>query len=221
MREMVYQVIRYGLTLRDRLKGGEQLNLDEEQARLRGLLAGTSGGPRVEAPSFGMESMNLSRPAISIAGGADRQLTDIQYALVSWLDEIFIFDSPWADLWRDQSLEAELFKSRIRAEKFWEVARRAGGEVLEVCYLCVMLGFRGEMVEKPDELRGWAEAALSQLSNNLGKEISLPAKPDPIINVPPRQAREQMDRMAVVWGAALLVLVPVVVFFVLNWALNR
>src|SRR5439155_11845235 len=84
------------------------------------------------------------------------QFLGIRYALVCWLDEIFILDSPWKDQWSERSLEIDLYNSRERAWKFWEQADNASArpttDALEVFFLCVMLGFRGNKVDSPDDL---------------------------------------------------------------------
>jgi len=102
----------------------------------------------------------------------------IRYALACWLDEIFILDSPWKDQWNVNSLESTLYKSRERATEFWEQAQRAQTratrDALEVYYLCVMLGFRGDMLEKPAELNAWRDAVQSQITQEEGRTYSAP-----------------------------------------------
>ncbi|MFT5322556.1 MAG: type VI protein secretion system component VasF [Planctomycetaceae bacterium] len=70
-----------------------------------------------------------------------------QRALVYWADEILtISDSSWQRM----TLEWELFNSQNRAFKFYVdgelEAKRSSANVIELWYLCVVLGFEGEIV---------------------------------------------------------------------------
>ncbi|MCR4414137.1 MAG: DotU family type IV/VI secretion system protein [Thermoguttaceae bacterium] len=119
-------VFLYVLDLLDRIERGEPIARDEERIHLRALLE------RVE----------------SAAGqGPDARLA--KYALVCWIDELLILLAPWEhrEWWKNNSLEWELFKTQLRAEKFFTDAKDAAGQrqknALEVFYLAVVLGFRG------------------------------------------------------------------------------
>ena len=45
---------------------------------------------------------------------------DIRYAMVCWIDELFILNSVWGTQWNEQKLEVDLFGTNDRAWKFWE-----------------------------------------------------------------------------------------------------
>ena len=136
----VHTVIRNGIALKNRLARGESLSMATEQAVLERLLSRESEARRYADLSTEME---------------------IRYALVCWLDEIFVLDPNWGPEWNEHKLEATMFETNDRAWKFWEKARRAAArsdtDVLEVFYLCVMLGFRGALLETPEKLKSWAE----------------------------------------------------------------
>jgi type IV/VI secretion system ImpK/VasF family protein len=196
----VHQVLSYALELKEKLDSGQRPSLHPAQLELRGL---------------------IERIGMAEGGTPDPQSRQIQYALACWLDEIFILGSPWRTEWDSRSLEVSMGfnPAKERAWRFPEMARSATGDLLEVCYLSVMLGFRGEWAEKADDLRAWVESARAQLRRNLGGEIKLGQKPpelDPI-EQKTRHGREQMDRMAFYWGVALLVLVPLVSFAIVRW----
>jgi type VI secretion system protein ImpK len=200
---LVHRVLSYGLNLREQLESGQRLSLNSEQAHLRSLI----------------EALAVADP------GASDQVRQIQYALACWLDEIFIMGSPWRVEWNERSLEVGMGfnQAKERAWRFPEMAQRAGADLLEVCYLCVMLGFRGEWADKPDALRNWVEAARAQLRRSMGGEHRLEQTP-PELDPPDRKirrGREQMDTMARAWGIALVVLVPLVAFSVAWLLLNR
>src|SRR5262249_38504824 len=121
---MVHRVLSAGLNVKEQLESGRRLSLNAEQAHLRALI----------------EGLAVADP------GAPVQIRQIQYALVCWLDEIFIMGSSWRAEWNERSLEVGMGfnQAKERAWRFPEMAQRAGSDLLEVCYLCVMLGFRGE-----------------------------------------------------------------------------
>src|SRR5262245_17084398 len=97
----VYAVLSYGLDVKERLQHGAQLDLDTEQATLKGLLGSDSAARR--HGDFGGDQMD--RSVFRGAGAADaaKAGTDhflgIRYALTCWLDELFIMDSPWETQW--------------------------------------------------------------------------------------------------------------------------
>ena len=201
---LVYPVFRYGLRLKERLRRGQLASLDEramlnEQAELKKLIkAADSAGGR-GAPG---------EPGESFLG--------IGYPLACWLDEVFILDpaSPWKGPWNEKTLEVALYGSRLRADRFWEQARqaemRSDADALEVFYLCVMLGFRGELRGDPGRLADWrdlAEAIIEQ-----GHPGDWPEKPPelpvPPPDVPPLLARDRLRwvllAFALTTGAAIV-----------------
>src|SRR5258708_12526978 len=91
--------------------------------------------------------------------GGERTLgfQGIRYALVCWLDQIFTLDPQWAAKWQEEALEPEMYRSRLRAEQFWEQAKRAEArpstDALEAYFLCPMLGFPAKNLTPPPHLR--------------------------------------------------------------------
>jgi type VI secretion system protein ImpK len=214
---LVYPVISYALRLKDRLERREEPDLDTEQASLKGLLLTDMEARRLV--DFGGEaSDNRSISMTRMGGDLGRRSADaflgIRYALVCWLDEIFIVDSPWARQWNEQKLETALYGTNIRAELFWEQARRAesrpGSDALEVFFLCVMLGFRGELREDPDRLMAWVSTTQARISKGLGTELPMPPEHEAPSDVPPRHAREKLQRVFLIGSICLLILIPIV-----------
>jgi type VI secretion system protein ImpK len=193
---LVHPVIAYGLHLKERLYRGEELDVGTEQTAVRGLLL--SDEQAREKPDFG--------------GDGTGHFLGVRYALACWLDEIFILDSPWGEIWNDRKLEDSLYRSNDRAWKFWEQAERAADrpDALEAFYLCMLLGFRGIYVEDPAKLaeyrRNW-ERVFQQLQQ---KGPELPPDSRPPLNVLPMHGRERFQKMVLAWAVALLVLIPVV-----------
>jgi len=205
----VYPVLQHGLRLKARLERGERPILAAEQAELKRLL----GSPTQPAP-WGMGR----DVAASIAISEPTRFLGIRYALACWLDEIFI-DSPWSREWDERKVESALFETNIRYRNFWEQARLAettpdSTDAVEAFLMCVLLGFRGELAEKPDAFREWVSAAKSRAGKGYGKE--LPAVPEvtPSSNVPMLLGVEGYRKMARTLGLTLLAALPIVTFLV-------
>src|SRR5262245_47739023 len=101
---LVHPILSYGVDLRAKLGRDEPLDLKNEQAVLRGLLK--SDAQARAWTDYGGEATEGS-PAGDSEGGSERFL-GIRYALVCWLDEIMIVDSPWKQAWSERSLEVAL-----------------------------------------------------------------------------------------------------------------
>jgi type VI secretion system protein ImpK len=223
---LVYPIINYGLQLKEQLeRGGEMPDVDNEQAALKGLLGNESSARRWA--DFGGEGSSLET---SLHGGVLRSSSDpgrrsdgfqgIRYILACWLDEIMI-DSLWEAEWRERTLEHALYSTRDRAWKFWEQARRAetrpGSDALEVIFLCVMLGFRGDLREDPDKLRNWVSTIQTRIAQSQGREWPAPDGQEPVTNVPPLRGQERLQRMILAWGGAVLVGILLGTFILISW----
>ncbi len=203
---LVHPVLTAGLGLKERLDRGELPALEAEQAALTGLLLSDRDAARW--PDFGGDHGDET------AGG--EVFLGVRYALVCWLDELFVLDSPWSERWNEHKLEVQLYASNERAWKFWDQARLAAGrptaDALEVFFLCVMLGFSGELGEEPERLREWITATRQQLSQARAREWPTPPAREPVTRVPPLTGRARLRTMLLVAAATLLALVPVVAF---------
>lgn len=208
--QIVYPVFTHGIRLKERLASGEEMEFATAQKELQGLLQSTLQAQRwTGAPADKSAYDSVRAPQ----GDAPLGIT---YALACWLDEIFILDSTWSKSWEQQSLEWERFHSNERAWKFWKQADMASArstpDALEVYYLCVMLGFRGDKAEKPDELKAWCERIKAQIDQGQDAEYKPPVEGQPRFNAPSLRGTRRMQNMLVVAGVALLILVPVIAF---------
>jgi type VI secretion system protein ImpK len=215
---LVHPVLAHALDVRERLDRGEPLHLDVEQAALKGLLR-----TELEAQRWADFGGDVSRDPARLAprpgapqAAAPELFLGARYALVCWLDELFIVYSPWGAAWNERKLEMALYGSNDRAWKFWEQARlaetRPTTDALEVFFLCVTLGFRGDLREAPEQLRTWMAGNQGRLTRGAGEDWPHPAELDPPTNVPPLRARDRLARVVYFGGLALLLLTPVVVF---------
>jgi type VI secretion system protein ImpK len=190
--ELVQPILRHGLRLKERLGRGETLDRRNEQAELKRLF-------------------RLAEGPASAADAPTDAFLGFRYPLACWLDEIFIVDpnSPWKAEWRDETMEFGLFRKRDRAHLFWEQARQAQArgdlEALEVFYLCVLLGFRGDLRDNPNALHDWREAIETRIVQ--GQPAGWPDKPPelplPETHVPPLWARERLRWMLLTFAALL------------------
>jgi type VI secretion system protein ImpK len=210
--DLVYPVITHALRLKEQLDRGEDISFQAEQSNLKGLLKSDS-----EARQWSEYVGNVPQGLSAARAGAETFL-GIRYALVCWLDDLFILDSPWREEWTEKTLELELYGTRSRAERFWEQARRAEArpesDALEVFFLCVMLGFRGSRDAQPREgLKAWRESAHAQIASKQAGGWKPPAAPDPVINVPPLYGAGRFRRMVVTVGLAVLMMIPAAAFY--------
>jgi len=209
---LVHAVISGGLGLRDRLQAGANPTLATEQAALKALLLSEREAERW--PVFGGDL------APSDGAGPSEQFLGVRYALVCWLDELFVIDSPWQSQWNEFKLEMGLYRTNDRAWRFWEQARLAelqpNVDALEVFYLCVMLGFQGELRGQPERLAAWVATTRERVAQVNGREWSAPPELEPVTRVPPLRSRDRFERMVMTGGIALLLLVPVIAFFLVR-----
>lgn len=211
---LVHPVLIQGLQLKDRLSMGEEPQFEIEQAALKGLLLSDIEA-RHWADFGGDAGQDLGlegRPR------SDRAFLGIRYALTCWVDELFTLNSPWASRWNERKLEVALYATNDRAWKFWEQARlaeaRAGTDAIEAFYLCVMLGFRGELREEPERLSAWGAAARAQIGRGRGGDWPYPPELEPPSNVPPLSGASKLRRMILTGGVVLLIIVPLMAVLV-------
>ncbi len=205
----VYPVMLHGLKLKERLSRGERPHLAAEQATLKGML----GSPSQPPPGGGGADPHASM-------GDTNRFLGARYALTCWLDEVFI-ESSWQREWDENKLEQSLFHTNIRYSNFWSQARLAesipgNSDAQEAFLLCVLLGFRGEFGERPDQLREWVTAARARASKGMGKELPPIPEKTPESNVPLLLGVEGYQRMIKTFSIGLLVLAPLVTFLLIS-----
>jgi type VI secretion system protein ImpK len=113
-----------------------------------------------------------------------------------------------------------LYGTNDRAWRFWQLARRAETrpttDGLEVFYLCVLLGFRGELRTQPEKLREWVDATRARVSRVVEPKWPYPSEGLPPPRVPPLHNRSRMQRLILAGGIGLLVLLPVAAFLIVQ-----
>ena len=118
------------LDLVDRIERHERPDLSEEKKLIRmdldALTSGASNKPGQRSEDFEL----------------------VRRALVYWVDEVLTMSQ--AD-WKDMTLEFDYFAEKNRAWRFFEYGERAArvssSDVIETWYLCLVLGFEGDIGE--------------------------------------------------------------------------
>ncbi len=163
-----------------------------------------------------MRSELVGEPRLGDAGRPG--FLGVRYALACWLDETFIADSPWKEPWTDNKLETVLFGTNERATEFWKQAQAAQNrptrDALEVYYLCVMLGFRGELLGKPAEIAAWRDRVEAQITQTEGRDYTPPPGLAITPNVPPLTGLPRMQRWFVIATVAALAFIPLLICLV-------
>src|SRR4051794_35802885 len=125
---LVHSILQHGIRLKNRVARGEPLILENEQALLKKMLLSKSEA--MHWPDYGGDATSLpakldvhGRPSSTSA--SETAFLGIRYALVCWLDEIFLVDSLWESRWNESKLELALYGTNDRAWQFWEQARLA------------------------------------------------------------------------------------------------
>lgn len=160
--EAVDPVFLHVLGLLERAQGGASPNVEDERFHIEKLLN------EAEARIGQSEEWNLAK-----------------YALVTWVDEVVVDAGFTGDWWENNTLEYRNFRTHVRADRFFEEARKAGQmqlrNALEVFYLCVVLGFRGfyrqrqeaelqaHARELPPTLESWAKQASAGIRLGQGR----------------------------------------------------
>ncbi len=221
---LVHRVLRHGIQLKERLRQGEVFDLRNEQAVLKRLLLTEEHARQLpdyssDAPSFTHQEP-IYGSSLTTSPRPDAFL-GVRHALVCWLDEIFLIDSPWDALWNETKLEQSLYGSNDRAWKFWEQAKladkRPDRTALRAFFLCVMLGFRGDFREDPAFLSAWVDATRRRLAEDDPGDWPKPPDREIKTSVPPLYGRDALRRMVVTCGTLLLVLIPIVSFFFVKY----
>jgi type VI protein secretion system component VasF len=211
---VVYPIFAYGLKLKDAVADGTAPDFATARKELLGMLQTAGQAQRINelGPEIGGSILTSTRAETAFLG--------IRYPLVCWLDEIFITDSAWKTEWTEHILEQTLFKSRDRAWKFWEQAKKAESQqttdALEVFLLAVLLGFRGDLDDQPDKLRAWCETTRAQIDQTQAHEWKGPVEGQPRTFVPPLTGAQHLQRMLIIAGVAMLLLIPAGMFLLIH-----
>lgn len=193
------------LNLLDRIAEGNDPDPKEERIQIRAL---------------------LDQGEAIMGSGENWELT--KYALVSWIDEVLL-SSSWTnrDWWSNNVLEVEFFNTRLCNEQFFLNAQRAtqlsDRDVLEVYYICVILGFRGLYAEPtiaamlvsqhqlPNDLATWLRQTAMSIRLGQGRPTLDGVKRE-IQGAPPLTSKAQVVWP---WLVAFMLLIWNALYFIL------
>ena len=153
-----------------RIERGESVELSRERTRIRSVLEEAETRASSDNYSVRAEDFRLAK-----------------VAMVYWIDEVLtVADRNWQSI----TLEWEYFGTRDRAWRFFvdgEIkARKSSPDVVEVWYLCLVLGFEGDIINafqehlkdsrfehlSPEECRrAWASELSQQIRQQKIPEI--------------------------------------------------
>lgn len=211
--DLVFPLLRKALDIKEGLAASPQAwDFADSQKKLLALL-------QAAVPEPLRQDMLGDQRAIDASVSTSRLgFLGIRYALACWLDEIFIGDSSWKDQWNDNKVETTLFGINERATEFWKQARRAESrptrDALEVYFLCVMLGFRGELFDRPAELAAWRDSAENQITQGEDREYTPPPGLNVAPNVHPLKGTQGLQRWAMIATAVALAFIPLLICLV-------
>jgi type VI secretion system protein ImpK len=211
--DLVFPVFRKSIEIKEGLAVQPKVwDFAESHKRLLAMLQ--SAVPDTLRP----EMLGEQRAVDSSASTSRLGFLGIRYALACWLDEIFIGDSIWRDQWNDNKLETTLHGINERATEFWKQAQRAQSrptrDALEVYYLCVMLGFRGELYDKPAELAAWRESVENQITQAEDRDYTPPPGLTVTPNVRPLKGTPRMQRWFMLATVVGLAFIPLLICLV-------
>jgi type VI secretion system protein ImpK len=199
-RDRVYAILHHALDLKRRLEEGHlpAPDLATEQRELIAIL-----GPENEA----RRSFDF--------GGDGTVFLGARYALACWLDDLFILNSPWSSDWNAQKLETALYGTNNRAWMFWDqadlVLRRPGSprtaslpgvDAMEAFLLCIVLGFRGKLLDEPAKVREYVEELRPQVTR--ADSWQSPADRGIRTNVEPLKGAAAVRRVVWIYGGLAL-----------------
>lgn len=191
LQRQVHKVLNEGLTYLSRLKRGQPVQLDNILSRFTQLL----------------RNPDLDSDPIYI--GNDRGFLGVRYALVSWIDEVFTYETRLADEWENVKLEFSLYGTAIRNEQFWLEAdtverQLADEDALEAFYLCMALGFRGQHRTPSREFFEWADRTNRRVRKNFDQAWKEPAKTVTPADPPSLTGAARVRTMSTGWAMWLL-----------------
>lgn len=170
--DLVHPIFQRGIALRAGLEAQEPLDWLQERTALKEMLARLNADAATGLDGLDEIDFDFAMPNEAEERGRLTRAT-VRYALTAWLDEFFSHHSAWGLRWREAPLEAEAYGRRTPGSKFWDEARyaqtRGDLDTLEVMYLCVMLGFRGDRRTKPAQVADWTQRVRTLLEQSAPK----------------------------------------------------
>lgn len=174
-----------------------------------------------------INSLEKSEKRARARGYSDENVRLAQFAVVVFLDNVVMRTrQPAFAAWQGHTLETETFKSNRGGELFFQrldellrgqISDKMIADVLEVYYLCLLLGYKGELEggDSQGPLQRFHQRTGDKIREIRGSDLSEYLSPTWQIPVEALQApRSRSGVAAMAWQAGLFVIGPVVLFIV-------
>jgi type VI secretion system protein ImpK len=158
---------------------------------------------------------------------SDEQRKSVKFALAAFVDETMLTsDFPMRDIWEKNPLQLEYFGEHLAGVKFFERLEEMfkqpeeNGEVIEIYYLCLLLGFKGQYnIYFEEQLKGIIKNTAEQLrrinrltDNELSPHWKAADQPEP----PSDSSLPLWAKMGGGVGVTLVVLIFLVLYVLLR-----
>ncbi len=181
--DFVYPIIERIMSVKQRLDNQEVLSIDEEQLILTRLLT--------------QETKTVQTQNVMNEKDYRPSFDELRYAMVCLIDEFFINSTCWSHDWNERKLESRRYSTNDRAWKFWKCANHAlsvgDADTVEVYLVCVILGFRGQMVDDRQGLNDWFQRTERFVEARRCRLYPEPASGEPRTFVPPLYGRQSLE----------------------------
>jgi type VI secretion system protein ImpK len=162
---------------------------------------------------------------------SDEQIKAVKFALASFVDETMLTsDFPMRDIWEKNPLQLQYFGEHLAGVKFFErldemlKKPEENGEIIEIYYLCLLLGFKGRFnIYFEEQLKGVIKNTADQL-RRINRLSDMELSPHWRAADQPEPPR---DPSLPLWakigggvGAGLVVMIFMVLYFLLRSEVN-
>lgn len=163
------------------------------------------------------ESLNARAPELAVAV---QDLEDARFAMAAFLDEMIQYSNwPGKLVWGQNPLQAQLFGETRAGVRFFSrltELRRRGSPALQLYYLCLALGYRGEYhMGSPAEHERFIEDLAREVVRGNVKRLSPHGEPATREGMGDRQ---RLLLPLALGGVGVAVLVGLVLFAILSWS---
>ena len=175
-----------------------------------------------------LQAIRLAEQNAKARGYADNDIKLATFAIVAFLDEsILNLRKPVFNEWVRKPLQEELFGTHMAGEVFFQNLEKLLGrtdshdlaDLLEVYYLCLLLGFGGRYsMGGKGELRSTIEALSAKIQRIRGRSLEL----SPYWRIPEETIRAAGDPWLrkLLWGAAGCAVLGLLLFVIFKFSLG-
>lgn len=158
-------------------------------------------------------------------GVPERDVTDMQYALVALADEIAVSKpEPLRSTWLTRPLQMEYFNENTAGDGFFARLETIQGDtrridVLRVYYLCLLFGFQGRYAIRGGDLE--LLKILDHVGGLIDRSVEVPEELSPAGEPPDEPLVRSSQRNPFLWASLAVFAVAVAVFIGLKLSINN